>query len=344
MMSIHRWDGRTLMVLRPDIHSWAEEVLAWVVAMHQDSPSRFVSQQRSVGDVNVGVSAPSESSSVFVTALHAACDEPESGMEVFVSENLPKILWQSSPIRYGDIDGRGGVAGSETGRYAVAWNSGQFNLTLMDRESRVLAYVKEGGFPPSEIGGPLRTPLHWLVSERGWAFVHAAAIEIDGRSVLVCGPSGAGKSTFTQHALLGGAQVVGDDYVIVRDSSDGFLCYSGYRTIKSKQAAPPVPGVASYDLDNGKHAYVLDSDRLCLKSPISAVAVVDSSAGPHPERIEPAVAARVLATSTMLQVPLYADLIMKTAASATGAVPCYQTGWVGSSHEATESIRRMIAS
>jgi hypothetical protein len=290
------------------------------------------------------VSVPTESSSVFITALHGACADRESNIDVFVFDHLPQTLWQSSPIRYGDIDGRGGVSGSEEGRYAVAWNSGQFNLTVMDRESRLLAYIKEGGFPPSEIGGPLRTPMHWLVSEHRSAFMHAAALELDGRSVLVCGPSGAGKSTFAQYALVGGAQVVGDDYVIVNDSSSGFVCYSAYRTIKSKQENPSVPCATSYDLHNGKHAYVLDSDRLRLKSPIAAVAVVDSSAGLHPERIVPAVAARVLATSTMLQVPLYAQLIMRTAASVTTATPCYRVGWVDSAIDATSVIQDMVES
>jgi len=331
------------MALQPDIRSWAEEVLSWIVATHRNSPGRFTNHHRAVGDEQVWVSVPAQSSATFLTALHAVCAERESDINVFISEHVPQRLWQSSPIRYGDIDGRGGVAGSESGRYALAWNSGQFTLTIMDRESRVLAYAKEGGFPSSEIGGPLRTPLHWLVSEQGSAFMHAAALELDGRSVLVCGPSGAGKSTFTQHALVGGAQVAGDDYVIVRGAHDEFLCYSAYRTIKSKQEGPPELGVASYDLDNGKRAWVLDSEWLCRKSPICAVAVVGSSGGRHPERIEPAVAARVLSTSTMLQVPLYAELIMRTAASLTGAVPCYRIGWVDSPHDATESIRRMVA-
>ncbi len=55
-----------------------------------------------------------------------------------------------------------------------------------------------------------------LASLAGWARVHAATVDLEGARVLVVGPSGAGKSTLAARLLLGGADVQGDESVLVR--------------------------------------------------------------------------------------------------------------------------------
>lgn len=55
-----------------------------------------------------------------------------------------------------------------------------------------------------------------LASLAGWARLHAATVDLDGARVLVVGPSGAGKSTLATRLLLGGADVQGDESVLVR--------------------------------------------------------------------------------------------------------------------------------
>jgi hypothetical protein len=55
-----------------------------------------------------------------------------------------------------------------------------------------------------------------LASLSGWARVHAATVDLDGVRVLVVGPSGAGKTTLAARLLLDGADVQGDESVLVR--------------------------------------------------------------------------------------------------------------------------------
>ncbi len=55
-----------------------------------------------------------------------------------------------------------------------------------------------------------------LASLSGWARVHAATIDLDDARVLVVGPSGAGKTTLAARLLLDGADVQGDESVLVR--------------------------------------------------------------------------------------------------------------------------------
>ena len=326
-MLIHLWAGHIPMALRPDIDKWARDALDCAGSVHR-GPG-FNEVHVDVAGQTIGVSCAPVQTTIFTRALL-----PTSSVvvgqtaRVEVCDSLPDWLWKASPIRYGDIDGRGGVAGSEDGDLAVAWNSGQFILSIMDRRTMTVVYAKDGGFHPSEVGGPLRTPLHWLVNESGRAFLHAAAVVADDKAVLVVGPSGAGKSTFTAQALQAGLPIIGDDYVVMATESVGAVAMPAYRTVKSK-ADSPLPGAGPhFDLANGKKARLIDDEYLVKKAPIVAVIVVDSEGPVIPESIDGAAAARILATSTVLQVPLYADHTLKMASAIASRVPCFRLGWL----------------
>jgi len=53
--------------------------------------------------------------------------------------------------------------------------------------------------------------------------VHATAIAIDGRAVLIRGPSGAGKSDLALRLIDGGARLVADDQVELRRAGERVL-------------------------------------------------------------------------------------------------------------------------
>lgn len=60
--------------------------------------------------------------------------------------------------------------------------------------------------------------------------MHASAVSIEGKVVLLRGPSGAGKSDLALRLIEGGAELVSDDYVDLH-AKDGLLVAKGPKTI-----------------------------------------------------------------------------------------------------------------
>lgn len=339
-MLIHLWVGPTPMVLRPDLSAWAVNVLDYVTEASQDDA--YVTRSRLLGGVSVEVVANQEAIELFTSALIPPEDQRSTQFRVTAMSALPSELWRSSPISYGDLDGRGEVKGSDSGRYAIAWNSGQFILTIMDRQAGSIGYIKEGGFPASERGGPLRTPAHWLASETGSSFLHAAAIDTGRGAVLIGGPSGAGKSTFSQFTLAGDSRIIGDDYVVAVSGAGGYTIEPAYRTIKTVGEEPLAQAQETFALDNGKSAHILGKSLMSTGAPLRACTIVDPAGPQVPETADPAWVARTLATSTILQVPMYAEDLLSSIVRMTTDVPCYRIGWVGTRAAAHASLQRVV--
>ncbi len=53
--------------------------------------------------------------------------------------------------------------------------------------------------------------------------IHASAVAIEGRGVLICGPSGAGKSDLALRLIDEGAVLIADDRVDLTPGDDGVL-------------------------------------------------------------------------------------------------------------------------
>lgn len=340
-MSIRRWVGHTLMPLRPDIREWSGAVLDYVV--DAANGSGYECKTALLAGVPVDVCSRPEEVGLFTQALFSVDGNATAASRVIAVKDLPAGLWQRSPLKYGDLDGRGGVEGSQTDRFAVSWNSGQFILTVMDRSNGVVAYVKQGGFPAAERGGPLRTPGHWLASEDDAAFLHAAALSVGGHAVLVGGPSGSGKSTLSIQALTSGLRIVGDDYVVASCGPSGPRVRAAYRSIKFRTGTAPAGLDADFDLSNGKAAHLLEAARVCMEAPIAACVAVDPSGPSVPESVDPAWVARTLSVSTILQVPLFAEHILASVSAIVSQVPCFRLGWSDTPERVAEALERMAA-
>jgi hypothetical protein len=55
-----------------------------------------------------------------------------------------------------------------------------------------------------------------LLAWRGDLPLHACAVEIAGKTILLCGPSGAGKSTLCATLVADGACLLSDDLTVIR--------------------------------------------------------------------------------------------------------------------------------
>jgi hypothetical protein len=124
-----------------------------------------------------------------------------------------------------------------------------------------------------------------LLAPYGRFVLHAAAIQRDGRAVLVLGGSGAGKSTLILGALENGWSVLSDDLVLVRAGQSGPM-------VSGIPKALRVPGEVLRDTGPGWLLYNDDSrGRAQLKfdgwdrawHPVGAVVLVAHGDGDQPQ-------------------------------------------------------------
>ena len=124
------------------------------------------------------------------------------------------------------------------------------------RINSVCDYLVERGnritFDPKvRLGAPdirlflLGTGLGFLCHQRGVLPLHAAAVEVDGRTVLLAGPSGVGKSTLAAAFLRRGHRILSDDVAPLAVNGPDGLILPSLRRIRlwrdsAEQAAWPV--------------------------------------------------------------------------------------------------------
>ncbi len=103
----------------------------------------------------------------------------------------------------------------------VVLRGGTVALVPGSREAVLtLRSASRSGSAPWQAEAVLTALQHALALE-GWATLHAAAFELDGRGVLAVGPTRAGKTTLALAALAGGGHVVSDDWLAVGRPGDG---------------------------------------------------------------------------------------------------------------------------
>jgi hypothetical protein len=81
--------------------------------------------------------------------------------------------------------------------------------------------VRGGDCPPDWIASLTLFLLSGLLRRRGLFMLHAAALERDGRGVLIVGASGSGKTTACLALLRAGYRLVSDDHPLLRRDPDG---------------------------------------------------------------------------------------------------------------------------
>ena len=98
-------------------------------------------------------------------------------------------------------------------------------ISLLDPGASLALYwvADAEGLPSYERAAPLRLILHWWMGGRGRPLVHAGAVGVAGRGVLLAGRGGSGKSTAALGCLQAGLSYAGDDYVLVQVDPSPFV-------------------------------------------------------------------------------------------------------------------------
>ncbi len=124
----------------------------------------------------------------------------------------PTVPWSRE-----SLDPRGHVR-EPVGDGITAYHLVHFGaITLFDAASRTGFYWVESPnvIPWYELGSPLRQALHLTLPAENRHLVHAGAVGIGDKGVLIGGRSGSGKSTLTLACVEAGFGYAGDDYVLV---------------------------------------------------------------------------------------------------------------------------------
>ena len=128
---------------------------------------------------------------------------------------------------------RGEVKQLTTDRIHTAYHLGPNILSVYDKESREAFYwVFDGNnLPYYELGSPLRTIFNWWMAGSDYQFVHAGAVGIDSKGVLLARKGGSGKSTTALICLEAGLEYASDDYCLIKTNPKPSV-YSIYNTAK----------------------------------------------------------------------------------------------------------------
>jgi hypothetical protein len=239
--------------------------------------SGFKRRQYQIGDhIIVVLNTISDGCDFFLAALeHLSVPVNED------SADLTIYIWQQGEIKPQSLKPTSISIGRTHEKYKFHADQGivaTYNYTsnqayVMTIPSSPLAYW--------HIASPFRRILKLYFESRNMYVLHGAAININGRGILIVGKSGAGKSTLAMHCAAHGLGYLGDDYVAV-DSNH--VVYSLFSSLKVFPNDDCFSEQAHFRISNcrGKRIYFL-SQHVSMKTkqsvPICAIVIPDITSG-----------------------------------------------------------------
>jgi hypothetical protein len=215
-------------------------------------------------------------------------------------------------------------------------DGGFAEVTIFDDRASIARYFVDAAerIPWYERAAPLRSVLHWGLTGPGRLLVHAGAVGIGDRGVLLAGPGGSGKSTSAVAALIAGCEYLGDDYVLVDLAGPHPVAHSLYATAKLAPEAtallPALSGTYGGQTPNGEEKWVIDVAQLrpdALRLQVGIAAIVLPCLRPDgPTRLLPASAGAALlalAPTTVFQGPLRDGVALGQLAELARRVPAH---------------------
>lgn len=268
------------------------------------------------------------------------CDQPKAPtftVELWDSQSAgiapPRPPW--GPHDAGPL---GAVRGYNDGGLRTVVDQAARTITLCDLSSRQAVVWAESaaGLPGWWRAMPLRTLLGWLLARPGFHVVHAGAVGMGGRGVLLAGAGGVGKSTLAVMCLEAGMDYLGDDYVLL-SSGPSPRAYALYGTAKlddrSLAAVPSLAECAKREAEpvmaEGKlvlNLSILRSSRLAQAIRVEAIVVprLESEPTSTVTPIAKSAAVRALAPSTIFQAVGGGAPALRVVGDVARSMPCYE--------------------
>ncbi len=217
----------------------------------------------------------------------------------------------------------------------IAWDPARGSLSLYD-PSRQLGLLR---FPDSdsatfwEQAAPAHRLLHWWAAGLGIQLVHAAAVGSPDGGVMLVGRGGSGKSTTALACLGSSLGYLADDYCMISlDSAPRVhsLYSTGKADLTSLRMLPSLNDAfaSAPERIDGKRVLFCAwhfQASLLHSCPLRAIVVPRlGAAEPALARIPAAHALRMVAPSTMMQLPGDRAATLARLAALVKSVPCYE--------------------
>jgi hypothetical protein len=196
---------------------------------------------------------------------------------------------------------------------------------------------------------PMRTLLHWFLSESDIHLMHGAVVGTAHGSVLLSARGGSGKSTTALACLYTGMQYLADDYVAI-GLGEQINAYSLYNSVKiSRKEMHRAPALREHvwNTQGEKSVVFLDTlfpEQIVQSSPLRAICIPVIT---HTEKtvIVPASKAQAmlaLLPTTLFQLPLADTDKIGSLKKIIARLPCYFLNLGRDSMEAAGVIRAFI--
>ena len=232
------------------------------------------------------------------------------------------------------IPGRAGMDFVD-GTVRIAWEPARRSLFMLDsnRNRGLLRFVDADSAAEWEPAAPCLRILHWWATGLGMQIVHAAAVGVTEGGVLLVGRGGSGKSTTALACIGSRLGYLADDYCMISigDTPRVHSLYStGKADSRSVSLLPPLANafeIAAPRIDGKRVSFLADDfgSSLLRSCPLRAVVVPRIGAKQSRlERIPAAHALRMVAPSTMMQLPGDRPSTLTRLATLVRSVPCYE--------------------
>lgn len=211
-------------------------------------------------------------------AVVSVDDAGKQSCQILVAQagslGLPCLSWSEPYFREREVEAK--LAPT---RYRVHFYDKKGFWQIFDKKERrgIQLMLGPNGYPDWDAGSPLRNFIQWQLISASAGLVHAGALGLAGRGVLLAGAGGSGKSGSVLAGVLHGLQSVGDDYVLVEIDQDKVVAKPVFKTLKQDQSglarlglahAPFIPAQPNWQ---GKYQFSLSD--LDQSAPVSEIQV-----------------------------------------------------------------------